>query len=793
MQFGHFDDARREYVITRADTPRPWSNYLGSTTYGAIITNHAGGYSFYRSAARGRFVRFRGNSVPLDQPGRYFYLRDRETGDYWSSSWQPVGKPLDQFEYECRHGTAYTTITAKYSGIRSESTYFVPLGRSFECWLLKVENTSDRPRQISVFTYVELASDWTGFHDLINLQYSQYVIKSDYTAGLINTGFLRHIKSDLEHVETQDQGRQSFFTLVGADIAGFDTRREVFLGNYRDYENPIVVERGECTGSLAHGDNACATLQVNLTLAPGESRELLVLMGVGSVANWGEKVRAEFDVPRAHQELEKLKHYWHERLGRFTVHSPDPEFDSTVNVWGAYNALITYAWSRAASLVYQGERDGLGYRDTVQDLLGVVGLIPEEARERLELMLTGQVSTGGAISVIKPFSHQPGKESAPKHYRSDDCLWLFNTVPAYVKETGDLGFFDKVLPYGDSGQATVLEHLRRALEFNLERTGTHGLPAGLDADWNDCLNLGERGESVFVTFQVRFGLVEYEQIADLLGRESEARWAREQRAALDIKIRELCWDGAWFARGFRADGSVIGTHRAEEGKIFLEPQPWAVISGAASREQGVGAMDSVYRELSTEYGIMICAPPFRKDQTVGACIFNAGQKENAGIFCHPQGWAVIAEAMLGRGARAHEFFRNYLPAAYNARAEIREIEPYVYSQSTHGKFSRMFGASRLPWLSGTAAWSYHAATHYLCGVRPEYRGITIDPALPTSWKTLEIERNFRGKLLKIRIDNSRGVEKGVSHLVVNGERIAGNFVPEAKLREDSEVTVVMGV
>ena len=561
MRYGHFDDKRREYVITRPDTPRPWSNYLGSTEYGAIITNHAGGYSFYKSAARGRFTRTNFNAVPIHMPGRLFYLRDNASGDFWSASWMPVPKPLEEFEYECRHGTAYTAIRSRYSGIATEATYFVPLGRAFEVWMMSVTNRTKKPRDLSAWTYVEYANDWIVTSDQIDLQFSQFIVKSDMVDGVLSTGFLRNCDSWLEGVETQDQGRNSFLTLVGADIAGFDTRREAFIGPYRTYANPAVVEAGQSTGSLSHGDNACGALQVKLRLEPGETREFMVLMGVGNAERWGKRIRAEFNsLGMAREELEKVKAHWHRSIGAFEAQTPDPELDSTLNVWGPYNCLLTYAWSRAASLVYQGERDGLGYRDTVQDLLGVAALITDEGQKRLELMITGQVGTGGAIPVIKPLAHKPGTMKPPASYRSDDCLWLFDTVPEYVKETGDLSFYDKILPYADSGSDSVLGHLRKALEFNLSHIGANGLPVALDADWNDCIGLGNKGESMFVSFQVRHGLVVYREVCTRLGRDAEAAWAQTTLADFDARIARVAWDGQWWRRGIHGDGRLAGSH-----------------------------------------------------------------------------------------------------------------------------------------------------------------------------------------------------------------------------------------
>jgi N,N'-diacetylchitobiose phosphorylase len=791
MRYGYFDDENKEYVIERPDTPRSWTNYLGNTTYGAIITNNAGGYSFYRSSAQGRFMRFGFNNV-LDQPGRYFYLRDRESADFWSSSWQPVARPLDQYQSECRHGTAYTHINSEYAGIRSETSYFVPLNSEFEIWLAVIKNTSDRPRKLRLFTYVEYANEWHIHHDSMNLQYSQYIVRTQLEGNTIWQSSLGHLPQDPEHFENRDQSRHTFFTLVGAELSGFDTRREVFLGPYGTYAAPAVVRSGECTGSLAHGDNACGVLSVDIDLAPGEERELMVLLGVGTPAEAGARALSRVpDVAQARRELVLLKEYWHGRLGRVKVKSPDADFDSMVNVWNAYNALITYAWSRAASLVYAGDRDGLGYRDTVQDLLGVLPAIADEAVVRLELMITGQCSTGGAMRVVKPFNHKPGHEACETHYRADDCLWLFNTVPAYVKETGKLEFFDRVLPYADSGQASVFGHLRRALEFNLERTGKHGLPCGLEADWNDCLKLGPAGESIFVGFQLRFGLSEYAQIAGMLGRDAERAWALGELERLDAALQKHAWDGDWFLRAYTEDGSTIGSHVDKEGSLYLNAQSWAVLSGAATPEQGRRAMQAVHERLATPFGIALCDPPYEviSHEVVRAVLYNPGQKENAGIFCHPQAWAVMAEVMLGNNDRAYEYYRAYMPSAYNDRAEIREIEPYVHCQSTHGRHSGLYGKSRLPWLSGTATWSYHAAINAILGVQPDYDGLRLRPCLPSHWPEVSVERIFRNKLFVIVIKNGG---KALKRLTCNGREYSGDFVPAQDFVETNQIQIEMG-
>jgi cellobiose phosphorylase len=797
MQYGYFDDEAKEYVITRPDTPQSWSNYLGSTEYGAIITNNAGGYGFYQSGARGRFLRLRFNNVPMDQPGRYFYLFDRQNGDYWSASWQPVGKPLDKYHSTCRHGTAYTKIESRYQDIVTETTYFVPLNQNFEYWRLRITNESDRTRQLSLFSFCEFTNQWDTFQDRVNLQYSLFIVRGEFEQGLLRIAIQDNLSSDDEGVLIDDIARHTWMGLVGSKVDGYDTSREAFIGPYHSYHNPLVVEQGNCTNSEVYGDNACGTLQTNLTLQPAETRELLVMLGIGDARTTGHRTMAEFgSLERAEAELQKLKDFWHARLGSLVVDTPDEDFNHTINVWGLYNCLITFAWSRAASLVYNGERDGLGFRDSVQDILGVAAAIPVEAQARLELMLTGQLSNGGAIPVIKPFEHQPGHEPLPdpEAYRSDDCLWFFNAVPALVGETGDLDFYNKVLPFADEGQATVFGHLRRALEFNLARTGKHDLPCGLSADWNDCLRLGYYGESLFVTFQLRLGLLVYGGIAEKLGKKEEVAWAMEQLDAVDRHIQAHGWDGEWFIWAIAEDGTVYGTKDYDEGQVYLNTQIWAVISGAATAEQAQLCLQTVHDRLATPYGLMLAAPPFVKApiEVMRAVVYNPGIKENAGIFNHTQGWGVMAECMVGNGDRAYQYFRAAMPAAYNDRAEIRQSEPYVQGQTTYSTFSPRPGNTRVSWLTGAAAWSYYSATQYILGLRPELDGLRIDPCIPSDWPGFTARRRFRGTMIQIKVENPQRICGGVKSLVLNGTTLPGNFIPAGQLLEYNQVEITLG-
>lgn len=794
MQFGYFDDRWKEYVITRPDTPRPWSNYLGTTEYGAIITNNAGGFSFFRSAANGRILRLRSNAVPLDQPGRYFYLRDNRSGDFWSASWQPVGKPLDQYQSTCRHGTAYTVITAKYADISAESTYFVPLDQRFEYWRLRVTNCGEKARSISVFTYCEFASVASLYNDLVNLQYSMFVNKADMVDGMLAIASHPYEPVDPENLSLP---ARYWMKLCGAPVAGFETLRDHWLGDYGTYARPEALVNGNLRNFETAGENVVGVQQADLDLQPGETRELLVLLGIGTPQLHGSKIVAEFgNAQRCEEELGKLRKSWHSLLESVIVKTPDPEFDSMVNVWNAYNALVTYAWSRSASLIYNGERDGLGFRDTVQDLLGVTSLMKEKMRDRLELMLTGQVECGGAMPLIKPFSHRPGHEAAPpkEQFRSDDCLWFFNAVPAYVAETGDVDFYKKVFPYADRGEATVLGHLRRALEFNLERSGRNGLPCGLAADWNDCCNLGYTGESVMVAFQVRFGLSVYAEIAERLRMPQESAWALKQREKLDGAIQKIAWDGKWFIWATDKDGHIFGTKSSEEGKVYINTQAWAVISGAADARQAELCMKSMKEYLFTPYGLMLSAPPFEKTpkQIMGGVVYNKGIKENAGIFNHPQSWAVMAECILGHGDQAYEYYRAFMPAAYNTRAEIRQIEPYAHAQTTYATCSPNAGKARVPWLTGTVAWSYFAAVQYILGIRPEIDGLRIDPCIATSWRGFEMRRNFRGKNITIKIGNPNGKSRGIGALKIGGKTIAGNLAPISELKDGVVIEATIG-
>lgn len=813
MRYGHFDDDAREYVITRPDTPRSWINYLGSRLYGGIITQNAGGYSFYRSGGTGRVLRMRFNGVPNDEPGRYLYLRDDDgagpvpAGDYWSASWQPVGKPLDgdnPYRSTVRHGLGYSVFETEYAAITTELTCFIPAGQAFEYWSLAVTNSGPSPRTLSVFSYAELANEWNYRQDLENLQYSQYVVSATYADGMIH-----------RTNSTRDAFSELWFGLAGAEVTSFDTDRDAFLGPYRTQADPIAVERGECSGSQTVGDNACSSLHSRLTLAPGETRRLIYCLGIGnpdvrwrdergdlpkSEADWlppGREVMARYATPeRVAAELASIRREWADHLAPLQVSTPDGELDSMVNVWHAYQTHMTFNWSRGVSLVEAGDRDGLGYRDTVQDMLAVTHAIPEAVRERLDLILTGQTAEGGAMPLVKPLTHRPGHEPTPplESYRSDDALWLPITVANVVYETGDLGYLDTVLPYADHGEATVFDHLVQALTFSLDHLGDNGLVQGLAADWNDCIQFGTTGESMFSTFLLANGLRVVRRLAQESGRADDERWATERLEALAPAI-DGAWDGDWFIRGISATGAALGSHRADEGRIYLEPNVWAVISQATDPERARTAMDAVHTHLASEHGVALCHPPHTKPMAgigLSLLVFPVGHKENGGIFCHANSWTIVAEAMLGRGDRAYEYYRSYLPARYNDQAEVHQVEPYVYAQFTHGPTSPRFGQSRNPWLTGTASWTYIGVTQYILGIRPALAGLEVDPCLPTAWDRYEVRRRFRGAWVTIRVTNPDHVSRGVASMDVDGRPVTGTVAPAGLLHDGTVITVTLG-
>jgi N,N'-diacetylchitobiose phosphorylase len=801
MRYGSFNDEKREYVINRPDTPRTWLNYIGSRLYGGIITQNAGGYSFYKSGGSGRILRMRFNSVPNDEPGRYLYLRDDNDGDYWSASWQPVGKPLDQYQSTVKHGLGYSIFEAKYRNIQSSFTCFIPQGQAFEYWVLDITNTDSQNRNLSIFSYGEVTNNFHFRQDLENLQFSQYTVKMSVQP---QNGIIHRSSSNLPDAPADNPTDDVYFALVDAKIESYDTDRDIFIGPYHTLANPQSVVQGYCKNSVAVGDNGCTSIHTKISLAPGESKSFIFILGVGhpdiskgNLPSGKEIIKSFGNRLRMEQELEAIRSNWAEQLSSFQVQTPDPEMNSMLNVWHAYQTHMAFNWSRGVSLVEAGGRDGLGYRDTVQDMLSVTHAIPAQVEERLDLMLTGQLSHGGAMPLINQNNHRPGQEKGPHEdeYRSDDALWLPITISDFIFETGKLDYLDKVLPYADKGSATVFGHLKQALQFSLDHRGNHGLMLGLHADWNDCIRGGKEGQSLFSTYLFYHGCLLTAELADSKGLSAEAEWCRQQAENIRAINNKYAWDGEWFLRVLSGNGGRLGTKDDDEGKIWLESNVWAIISGIASPEQATSTMNSIHNYLATEHGILLCEPAHTKIHPtvhLPLLLYPPGHKENAGIFCHSNSWVIMAAAILGRGDQAYEYYRSYLPARYNDIAEIHQMEPYVYCQFTYGRSSPRFGQARNPWLTGTASWTYIAATQYILGIYPKLTGLQIDPCIPSKWNGYTVHRRFRGKWLTIKVSNPNHVNKGVKSITLNGMAIQGMIIPSDKLLDKNEVEVVLG-
>ncbi len=829
MEYGYFDEQNREYVITRPDTPAPWANYLGSPEYGALISNNAGGYSFVRSGANGRLLRYRFDGS--DRPGRYIYLRDDADGDFWSASWQPVGKPLSEYSCECRHGLGYTRITADYRGIHSDAVWYVPLEGDWEVWHVQVRNASAAQRHLTVTGYAEFTNNSNYEQDTVNLQYSRYISRTFFEDNLVMQRIHGNLDAMPSSAEDDNAMEERFFGLAGCQAASWCGDRDVFLGNYHDYRNPQGAQRGDLGNTGCYNEYPCGAIAGKLCLEPGQTAELTFVLGrknraeaakilqryegdagCGSAGhgeagqgNKGFGVAGRGDAPngRIGQELEQLRTYWEEKLSNFQVKTPCPQFDTMINTWNAYNCFMTFIWSRAASFTYCGLRNGYGYRDTVQDIQGVIHLAPEMAAEKIRFMLSAQVDNGAGLPLVK-FTHDPGHEDTPDDasyvkatghpaYRADDALWLFPTVYKYIAETGDTAFLDEVIPYANRGEACVYDHLKQAIAFSMEHLGPHGMPAGLYADWNDCLRLGKNGESSFVAFQFYYAMSIMRLFAQQKKDPDYIAILDAEQKKLGAILQRMCWDEDRFIRGFTEEGAVIGGRDAREANLWLNPQSWSVISGFADAQQCEAAMGQVYDRLNTEYGAILMDPPYHADAFPGALavIYNAGTKENAGIFSQSQGWLVLAEALLGHGERAFMYWSENAPSMQNGQADIRRLEPYCYGQFTEGKASPHFGRSHVHWLTGTASTMMVGSVEGILGMRPDLDGLKIAPAIPAQWEHLEITKWFRGSRLHIRIENPQHVQSGCRSMTLNGQRLEGNYIPASMLAEENEILLVL--
>lgn len=798
MKYGYFDLSNKEYVIEKPNTPAPWVNYLGSPEYGAIISNNAAGYSFVKSGANGRITRYRFNSE-MALPGRYIYFHDLDVNDYWSATWQPVGKPLDKFKTICRHGTGYTVIDTEYSNINSETTYYVPNGKTYEIWRCKVTNKDTKPRKLSMFGFIEFTNEDNYEQDQVNLQYSLFISRTSFEGNRI----IEHINENEKKDATGSNHKERFFGMVGAEVSSYNGSLKSFIGEYRTYSNPIAVENGKCDNELNFNSNCCGALQAYIDLAPGETKEIIYILGKANTAESAVILDEYKTAGIVDKEIDELKKFWHTRLDNFSVETPSEEFNNMINVWNAYQCFITFIWSRAASLIYCGLRNGYGYRDTVQDIQGIIHLDPDMALEKIRFMLSAQVDNGAGLPLVK-FDHNAGFEDTPDDasyvkatghpsYRADDALWLFPTIVKYIGESGNKDFLDEVIVFANGGEGTVYEHLKRAIQFSLNNMGDHNMPAGLHADWNDCLRLGKKGESTFVAFQLYYAMTIIKDMAQEKGDTEYVKFITDAQNNLSAAL-EKCWDEDRYIRGIREDGVIVGAKKDPEANMWLNPQSWSVISGFADKEKGETAMDSVYRILNTKYGAKLLDPPYADHFFDGALmhIFNADTKENGGIFSQSQGWTILAEALLGHGNRAFEYFKETSPASMNNKAEIRVIEPYAHGQFVESKASPYEGRAHVHWLTGTASTVMVGCVEGILGMRPNADGLVIDPSIPSEWDSIKINKVFRGKKLSIVINNPDKVESGVKSISLNGNVTESNFIAAKDLKDTNEVIVTLG-
>ena len=739
----------------------------------------------------------------FDQPGRYIYIRDNDTKDYWSASWQPVGKDLGEYKSECRHGTAYTKIMADYSGIHSEALYYVPLDCEHEVWNLKLTNNSGKKRSLTVTGFAEFTNNSNYEMDQVNLQYSLYIGRTKFVDNrVVHTvhGNLEGLPHEVDHKTATERA----FALVGSKVSSWCGDKEEFLGLYHSYKDPVGVLSGDLGNIASYNENSCGALSTVIELEAGETKEIAFILTMQQNDAVQKILSGYADVSKTcAKECEALVKQWHGRFEHFQVQTPNEHFNTMINTWNAYNCFMTFTWSRAASYIYCGLRNGYGYRDTVQDIQGVIHLEPEMAAEKIRFMLSAQVDNGGGLPLVK-FTHNAGHEDTPDDesyvretghpaYRADDALWLFPTVYKYIAESGNAAFLDEVIPFANKDEGTVYEHLKRAVDFSMKHLGPHGIPAGLYADWNDCLRLGANGESSFVALQYYYAMTILREFAQNKKDAEYVAFLDKAQKELGEKIQKLCWNEDRFIRGFTERGEVIGSRNDPEANMWLNPQSWAVISGLASAEQADAALENVNKKLNTDFGLVLMDPPYQKHAFEGALavIYNQGAKENAGIFSQSQGWIILAEALRGHGDRAFQYFMENAPSAQNDKAEIRKLEPYCYGQFTEGKASPHFGRSHVHWLTGTASTVMVGCVEGILGMRPNLEGLRLSPSIPSSWDGFTAQKDFRGCKLSITVKNPDHVQSGCKELTVNGKKMEGNFIPESELTANTEIVLVM--
>ncbi|MBR6228600.1 MAG: glycosyl transferase [Eubacterium sp.] len=812
MKFGYFDDENKEYVINTPKTPLPWINYLGSNSFFSLISNTAGGYSFYKDAKLLRLTRYRYNNIPNDEGGRYYYIKDGN--DVWSPGWQPVRAELDS--YECRHGMGYTRITGCKNDLEASVLAFVPVNDTCEINRITLTNKGSSVKDFKLFSYIEFCT-WNAMDDMTNFQRN------------LSTGEVEVIGSTIYH-KTEYRERRNHFAVysVNADIDGFDTSRDEFLGAYRPTSDPQVVEEGQSHNSVASGWYPIGSHQLNVTLQPGESKSFIFVLGycenpqeekfeAPNVINKKpakallDKFSTDEGVDKAFKELNDT---WEGLLAKFTVKSSDDKLDRMVNIWNQYQCMVTFNMSRSASYYESGIGRGMGFRDSCQDLLGFVHLIPDRARQRIIDIASTQFEDGSAYHQYQPLTKKGNSDIGSGF--NDDPLWLIAGTSAYLRETGDYSILDEKVPYdNDESKATSLfEHLTRSLNYTINHKGPHDLPLIGRADWNDCLNLncfskepgesfqtfgpseGPVAESVFIAGMfVKYGN-EYADICDALGKSDEAARARDEVKKMTAAIEKDGWDGDWFVRAYDAEGKKVGSKECEEGQIYIEPQGFCVLAGVGV-DNGLAekALDSVKEKLDTKYGIVILQPPYTRYMlNLGEISsYPPGYKENAGIFCHNNPWVSCAETVIGRGDRAFEIYKKTCPAYLEDISEIHATEPYVYSQMIAGKDAKFFGQAKNSWLTGTAAWTFTNVSQYILGVYPTLNGLSVNPCVPKGFGDFTMTREYRGVNYKITVKNPNGVEKGVKSLVVDGQTLEGTCViPYDKSKKEVEVTVNMG-
>ena len=818
MRFGFFDDKSREYVITRPDTPLPWINYLGTDSFFGLISNTAGGYSFYKDARLRRLTRYRYNNAPLDMGGRYLYLRDADDCKVWSTGWMPVREALDG--YECRHGMGYTVISSKNQGISSRARYFVPLNSELEVWDMTLTNERKAEASLDLFSAVEFAL-WDALDDSTNFQRNFNTGEVEVPGVLSDRGDGNILGSTIFH-KTEYRERRNHFAFFACSeaLTGFDTQRDAFLGPNRGWDKPLAIENGQSGNSVAHGWQPIGSHHLKLHLKPGEVRRVIFLLGYHENpandkfdppdSNTIKKasvlpVIREFLSPaRVDAAFDELREYWKALLGKFTVVTPDADTNRMVNIWNAYQCMITFNMSRSASYFESGIGRGMGFRDSTQDLLGFVHMVPERARERLIDLAATQLSNGGAFHQYQPLTKR-GNNDVGSGF-NDDPHWLVLATAAYVKETGDLSILDELVPY-ENQQGTEMplyEHLQRAVQYTLDRLGPHQLPLIGRADWNDCLNLncfsdtpgqsfqtttnrdGNTAESVMIAGLFILSCKEMEQLATLYAPCSASLSATlfsstfydEKADQMEQTVWEAGWDGEWFRRAYDAFGEPLGSHLNDEGQIFIEPQGLCVMAGLGVEDgRAQQALGAVRERLATPHGIVLLNPAYSRYQLRLGEIssYPPGYKENASVFCHSNPWVIIAETVIGRGDRAFDYYKRINPSAREAISEVHRCEPYVYAQTIAGKDAPTYGEAKNSWLTGTASWNYVAITQHILGIKPTYNGLSVRPVVPNEWTGFEATRIFRGVVYHIKVEKHSTLSS--DRVIVDGQLIEGCVIP----------------